>query len=138
MKKDEKNATISRYRPVRRKYNTKQEQNRQTEKKTKTPKTPNTMKNLKNYFFSVLMFAAMFLSAEPVMASFELESSAEMIQPPPSEEDVADYVEDRGHDVYYVQPIQGSANFRAYVENGRIIIVYVNNGYVIGLADSQI
>lgn len=94
------------------------------------------MKNLKNYFFSVLVFAAMFLNIAPVSASVEFEASAELQAPPVSEDDVADYVEDRGHDVYYVQRIPNSCNYRVYVENGRIIIVYVSQG-VIGHMDNQ-
>ena len=93
------------------------------------------MKNLKNYFFSVLVFAAMFLNAAPVSASVGFEASAERQLPRISEEDVADYVEDRGHDVYYVQKIQGSSSYRVYVENGRVVIVYVNCSRIIGHDD---
>ena len=92
------------------------------------------MKNLKNYFFSVLVFAAMSLNAAPVIASYESEASAGLseLQRPPSEEDAADYVEDRGHEVYYVQPIEGSADFRVYIENGQAVRVYVSNNRIIG------
>ena len=94
------------------------------------------MKNLKIYFFSVLVFAAMSLNATPAVSfRFESSSESEMLIPPPTTEDAADYVQDQGHDVYLVQPIQGSVNFRAYVEYGHIVTVYVLNNRIIGHSD---